>query len=106
MGVDVHEAESFVYQTLRNALVTDDLPSDMGDDLGDTEIQDATMMMAEAIKAGDNAEHPRFGKVKVEHIDDKTYSIPMVVFEVLDGNLKGEKIIRPQSEFPVSAKKK
>lgn len=59
-----------------------------------------------AVKAGDELEHPRFGKVRIDHIDDKTYSIPMAVFEVLDGNLKGEKIIRPAGEFSATASKK
>lgn len=45
-------------------------------------------------KKGDTVEHIRFGKGKVIKIDDKTYSIPMLVVQ-----FGKDKIIRPESEF-------
>jgi len=77
----------------------------MADLYEETPLRQATARVA-AVKAGEEVEHPRFGKVRIEHIDDKTYSIPMAVFEVIDGDLKGEKIIRPAGEFDVTAAKK
>lgn len=46
------------------------------------------------LKKGDIIEHPKFGKGTIVSVDNKTYSIPMVVAQ-----FGKDKIARPISEF-------
>jgi len=51
------------------------------------------------IRPGDIVTHPKFGKCQIVKVDLKTYSIPFVRVEVLQGKLKGKEIYRAANEF-------
>lgn len=51
------------------------------------------------IRPGDIVIHPTFGRGQIISVDLKTYSIPFLTVEIIEGRFDGEKIYRYASEF-------
>lgn len=63
--------------------------------LGEAKELDSNVPVGEAGNSNNMLDHPRFGKVELVRIDKDTYSIPMAIVRLADG----EEICRPYGEF-------